>query len=172
LSALDPNIHQKSHGQLSIKPNFKNYTLSTSSPMSHWHAWFNYFNSQAQTILDQSTSSQFYFIHLQVKPLKFTTTVQMSAKQCGSENPLLTTGLHCNVLSFTLKWDLNLKFQCTDIVHAPVTANKRRIIAYFLSWNCGPKESSPIRILKYVRHKPSQQANTVQNCKQQNTKIY
>lgn len=118
------------------------------------------------------TSSQFYFIHLQVKPLKFTTTVQMSAKQCGSENPLLMTGLHCNVLSFTLKWDLNLKFQCTDIVHAPVTANKRRIIAYFLSWNCGPKESSPIRILKYVRHKPSQQPNTVQNCKQQNTKTF
>ena len=34
LSALDPNIHLKSHGKFSINLTFKNYTLRTSSPLS------------------------------------------------------------------------------------------------------------------------------------------
>ena len=35
--------------------------------------------------------------------------------------------------------------------------------AYFLSWNSGPEEPSPIWILKNVRHKPCQQTHTVQD---------
>ena len=88
----------------------------------------------------------------------------MKVKQCGSENPLLMTGL-------TWVQIVNLKFQCSYYEHVHVTTKEsQRIIAYFLSWNCRPKESSPIRILKDVWHKPSQQPNTIQNCKQQNTK--
>ena len=35
--------------------------------------------------------------------------------------------------------------------------------AYFLSWNSGPEEASPIWILKNVRHKSCQQTHTVQD---------